>query len=251
MSSAVALLEAIEAGELALHYQGIYDLRPRRLVGFEALIRWRHPEHGLLWPGSFLPSDMGGGLGWALTNFVLEEAVRECAGWQRRGQRLGVSVNISPGPLSDELLPDRVGAVLDRYGLPPHLLTVEITEHRCAVDPAGIAEALRRLAACGVRLSLDDFGTGESTLSRLREVRFDEIKIDRSFITAVASDPTDRHIVEFVTLLGHQLGCSVVAEGIEDTDALAVLEDLGVDRGQGFLLHRPTEVSTDCFIVLP
>ena len=239
MSSAVALLEAIEAGELVVHYQAIYRLGTSRVTGFEALVRWDHPELGLLGPDTFLPTDMGGGLGWTLTNFVLEEAIRQCARWRAEGHDVGVSVNISPGPLADELLPETITGLLERHGVPPELLTVEITEHRCSIDPAGIAVALAQLARAGVRLSLDDFGTGESSLARLREHQFDELKIDRCFILHLADTPTDRHIVRFVTELAHSLGCTVIAEGIEAQAALHLLNEMGVDGGQGFLLHRP------------
>jgi EAL domain-containing protein (putative c-di-GMP-specific phosphodiesterase class I) len=249
MSSAVALLEAIEAGELVVHYQAIYRLGTSQVCGFEALVRWDHPTQGLLGPDSFLPSDMGGGLGWALTNFVLEEAIRQCAEWRAAGQDVGVSVNISPGPLADELLPTQVCDLLERYGVPPEALTVEITEHRCAIDPGGIAVALGQLARAGVRLSLDDFGTGESSLARLRELRFDELKIDRCFIIHLADKDTDQHIVRFITELAHQLGCTVVAEGIEAQAALQLLNEMGVECGQGYLLHRPAAPAAPAFSV--
>jgi EAL domain-containing protein (putative c-di-GMP-specific phosphodiesterase class I) len=116
---------------------------------------------------------------------------------------------------------------------------VEITEHRCAFDPGGIIRALTKLSQAGVRLSLDDFGTGDSTLARLRGMQFDELKIDRCFVYGVANDSTDRNIVRFVTELGHSLGSIVVAEGIETNQALRALCELGVDAGQGYFLHRP------------
>ena len=239
LTSAVDLLTAIEDDELVLHYQGIFDAHTTRLVGAEALVRWDHPDLGLLPPGAFLPTDMSGGLGWALTNFVLEEALRQCAQWWRRGQRIGISVNLSPGRLADDVLPDRIASLLRREQLPPSALTVEITEHRCNIDPVGIREALVALARLGVRLSLDDFGTGESSLGRLRHLHFDEIKIDRQFVAGIATQPADRHIVRFTTELAHELGSRVVAEGVETEEALAVLCEAGVDLAQGFLLHRP------------
>lgn len=239
LASAVDLLQAIDEAQVLLHYQGIFEVSSGALRGAEALIRWDHPDLGLLLPGRFLPADMGGGLGWALTNFVVEEAIRQCAEWRRGGLDIGVSVNISPGRLADEVLPHHLQDQLERHGLPPHALTVEITEHRCSIDPAGIRRALVRLARLGVRLSLDDFGTGESSLSRLRELHFDEIKIDRQFVRDLPTEPTDVNIVRFVSSLARALGSRVVAEGVESEAAFALLDGLGVDLAQGYALHRP------------
>ena len=240
LTTAVDLLTAIEEDQLLLHYQGVFDASSRELVGAEALVRWEHPVLGLLSPAAFLPTDMSGGLGWALTNFVLESALRCCGEWWRSGREIGISVNLSPGRLADDVLPERIEALLRREKLPPQALTVEITEHRCNIDPDGIREALIALARLGVRLSLDDFGTGESSLSRLRHLHFDEIKIDRQFVAGMTSQPTDRHIVRFATELAHELGSRVVAEGVETEAALAAVVDAGVDLAQGYLLHRPT-----------
>ena len=240
LSSAVDLLSAIEDDRLLLHYQGVYDATTLRLCGAEALVRWDHPELGLLPPARFLPTDMSGGLGWALTNFVVEEAIRQCAVWRARGHELQVSVNIAPGRLADLVLPEHIARMLERHRVPAQALVVEITEHRCHVDPEGIRVALVELARLGVGLSLDDFGTGESSLSRLRQLHFDEIKIDREFVRRVGSEPTDRHIVRFATQLAHALGSRVVAEGVETGEALEVVTGLGVDLVQGYLLHRPS-----------
>jgi EAL domain-containing protein (putative c-di-GMP-specific phosphodiesterase class I) len=242
LASAVEILIAIDEDQLVLHYQGIFDAESIDLLGVEALVRWRHPEAGLILPARFLPHDMSGGVGWALTNFVVEAAVRQCAQWLRRGREVEVSVNIAPGRLSDEFLPAQICELLERYEVPPRLLTVEITEDRCRIDPSGIKRALLALRQLGVRLSLDDFGIGDSSLERLRQLRFDEIKIDRTFVGSCATDPTDRHIVASMTSLAHDLGTRVVAEGVEDERSLEVLADLGVDRVQGFLLHRPGPV---------
>ena len=245
LASAVEILMAIDEDQLVLHYQGIFDAQSLRLRGAEALVRWRHPEVGLVLPARFLPEDMSGGLGWALTNFVVEAAVRQCAQGRRRGLEVEVSVNIAPGRLSDDVLPSQISELLDRYDVPPHLLTVEITEHRCRIDPEGIRRALLALRRLGVRLSLDDFGIGDSSLERLRQLHFDEIKIDRTFVSACATEATDRHIVAAMTSLAHRLGSSVVAEGVEDERSLEVLVGLGVDRVQGFLLHRPGPVCNE------
>lgn len=240
MASAVALLEAVEESQLMLVYQGIFPIDGATPTGFEALVRWEHPTEGVLAPAQFLPSDMSNGIGWALTNFVLEEAIRQCASWRADGHDVGVSVNIAPGRLADDLLPTQVALLLDRHGVPAPALTIEITEERCGSDPVGIAAALGSLAGIGVRLSLDDFGTGDSSLHRLRQFPFDEIKIDRCFVTEVTTRATDRNIIDAVVRLAHTLGITVVAEGIEDAASLELLGALGVDRGQGFHLHRPS-----------
>ena len=242
LHSAIDLLEAIEHQELALYYQALFSVPALEVVGFEALLRWEHPTRGTLAPGVFLPADMDGGLGWTLTNFVLEEAVRACSAWQEQGLRAGVSVNISPGRLADEVLPELLTTLLARYDVEPHWLTVEITEARCGLDPEGVRKALNALSRLGIQISLDDFGTGDSTLARLRCLHFDEVKIDRCFVAGAATDPTDRHIVAFATNLAHSLGMKVVAEGVENAAALATVQALGVDIAQGFHLHRPSPV---------
>lgn len=239
MHSPLALLDAVEQREIIVEYQAIFPITGADPIGFEALIRWDHPVAGRLAPADFLPCDMGNDIGSVLTNYVLEEATRQCSIWRRGGLDVGVSVNIAPGRMADQILPPHIATLLERHHLAPNLLTVEITESRCTTGPRGIARALAGLASIGVRLSLDDFGTGESSLSRLRHLQFDEIKIDRSFVTDVATCTTDRNIVTFITDLGHSLGMSVVAEGIEDQVCQEVLIHLGVDRAQGFHCHRP------------
>ena len=251
LQSAVALLEAIDARQLTVHYQALYALPARRVCGYEALVRWEDPTRGLLHPAEFLPADMDGGLGWALTNFVLDEAIRACAGWQRDGVAAGVSVNISPGRLADEVLPAHLLDLLERHGVEPQWLTVEITESRCSADPIGVKRALVALSRLGVRISLDDFGTGDSTLVRLKDLHVDEIKVDRCFVEGVASDPTDRYIVTFATALAHSLGMKVVAEGVETEGCLEALETLGVDIAQGYLLHRPAPISRRGRVEMP
>jgi len=242
LHSAIELLEAIEDDQLRLHYQAIFTVPARRIDSFEALLRWQHPVHGLLLPMSFLPADMDSGLGWVLTNFVLEEAVRACANWQRSGIRAGVSVNVSPGRLADEFLPEHLAELLDRFELDARWLTIEMTESRCDVDADDIRRACVALASLGVRLSIDDFGTGEATLTRLRHLQFDQVKIDRCFVAGAVDDATDRRIASFATDLAHSLGMTVVAEGVETSEMLDLVIDLGVDLVQGFHLHRPREL---------
>jgi EAL domain-containing protein (putative c-di-GMP-specific phosphodiesterase class I) len=240
LSSAVDLLQAIDDREIVVHYQAIFDVESLAVVGAEALVRWLHPQLGLLTPDAFLPTDLDGGLGWALTNFVLEEAIRQCAEWRTAGEDVSVAVNISPGRLVDEILPEWIASMLAREGLPPKALTIEVTEQRFRADPIAVRKALDRLATLGVEISLDDFGTGDSSLNRLRYLHFDELKIDREFIQSVATNPTDRHISRFTAMLGTSLGSRIVAEGVETIESLDFLRTIGVQRCQGFLLHRPS-----------
>jgi EAL domain-containing protein (putative c-di-GMP-specific phosphodiesterase class I) len=233
------LEDALRQQQLVVHYQGIFPLQPRGPEGSEALLRWDHPTRGLLVPADFLPEDMGSTVGSMLTNFVLEDAAARAAGWQRAGLRRGVSVNIAPNRLSDEVFPAYVAALLRRHRLDPRRLTIEVTEARFGSDLRSLARPLATLARMGVRLSLDDFGTGESSLVRLQHLHFDELKIDRAFVSNSDNNPTDRHIVRFAANLAHSLGMTVVAEGIETQACLELMTRIGLDAGQGFHLQAP------------
>lgn len=232
---------AIELHRLAVEYQAIFGIGSDVPIGFEALARLDHPTAGRLLPADFFPPGLDDELGWRLARRVLDDALRHCARWRARQADVNVSVNLSPGCVADLRLPDRLADELGRHGLPPAALTIEVTEHQLAAHPDDLSAGLARLAALGVRTSLDDFGTGESNLARLRGIRVDEVKIDRSFVTGMATGDQDRHIVEAVTRLGHLLGSVVVAEGVESQASLDALADVGVDRVQGFHLHRPGE----------
>jgi EAL domain-containing protein (putative c-di-GMP-specific phosphodiesterase class I) len=216
----------------------------------EALLRWRHEERGVLLPGAFLPPDPGSGLGTAITDFVFEEAIAQCSEWRIRGLDVGVSVNVWPGRLVDESVPETVLALLRRFDVPARLLTIEVTEQASTIDASAVRDTFTALSRIGVRLSLDDFGLGDSSLSRLQQLHFDELKIDRSFVTDALTEPTDRNIIEFATGLAHSLGIQVVAEGVESAGVVDLLTSLDVDFAQGFHLQRPTtpEVVTDLFL---
>ena len=240
LSSAVALLAALEEGELFLAYQPTFDLQVLQLRGVEALLRWRHPERGLLGPDQFLPGALTGGLGARITAFVVNEAIAQCGRWARQGHDIAMSVNVPPAGLLDGTVPDLIAELLQREQVEASALTVELTEQPTVGDLVAVRPACTTLARLGVQLSLDDFGMGDSSLSRLYELQFDEIKLDRSFVANAASDPTARHIVAYSTELAHSLGIRVVAEGIESGAVLAVLTEYGVDIGQGYGLGRPT-----------
>ena len=238
---AMDLLEGIERETIFLAYQPVYDLRAGRPCAVEALLRWRHESRGVLLPGSFLPPDPGGGIGAAITDFVLNEAIGQCSEWRMAGLDIGMSVNVWPVGLTDEVVPSTVTDLLRRYDVPPDRLTIEVTEQACSIDPSAVRDTFTALARIGVRLSLDDFGLGDSSLSRLQQLHFDELKIDRSFVTDALTEPTDRNIVEFATRLAHSLGIQVVAEGVESAEVLALLTDLDVDFAQGYHMQRPTD----------
>jgi diguanylate cyclase (GGDEF)-like protein len=215
------------------------DLLTGEVVGVEALLRWRHPERGLVSPDDFLEVAERTGLLRALTAAVLRESVAACAAWRAQGVELSVSVNLSARSLLDPDLFEDTLAVLALHRLPPRLLTFEITEHSVMSDMVGSGAVLDRLRQAGIRLSVDDFGTGYSSLSYLSQLPVDEVKIDKHFVMGLTSTPRDAAIVRSVIDLGANLGLSVVAEGVEDAETWERLFELGCERGQGFWLGRP------------
>jgi diguanylate cyclase (GGDEF)-like protein/PAS domain S-box-containing protein len=237
------LRQALDRGELVLHYQPKLRLESGTIPGVEALVRWQHPEHGLLPPGEFVPLAEQTGLIKPLTSFVLHAALQQVNAWQQAGYDLSIAVNISERSLLDPDFPDEVTCLLLDAGVPPHHLELEITEGTIMADPARAAAVLRHLDDLGVVLSLDDFGTGYSSLSRLRELPISEIKIDRSFAARIETDERDVAIMRSTIELGHNLGCSVVAEGLETAEALQRVTSLGCDTGQGFHIARPLDAA--------
>jgi EAL domain-containing protein (putative c-di-GMP-specific phosphodiesterase class I) len=174
-----------------------------------------------------------------ITRWVLDAAVRQCAAWRRSGTELPVAVNLAAANIVDTTLPESVAHILQRWEVPGRLLECEISEDTVMGDPRRATEVLERLRALGVRLSLDDFGTGHSSLSYLKSLPLDEVKIDQSFVTGMAVDPSDAAIVRSTIDLARHLGLDVVAEGVETEDVLEVLVSLDCDVAQGFLLSRP------------
>jgi diguanylate cyclase len=235
------LRQALDREELVLHYQPKLRLGTGRIVGLEALVRWMHPEQGLLPPGEFVPLAEQTGLIKPLTSFVLRSALHQLAAWRQAGHELSIAVNVSERSLLDPEFPTEVAELLEATGVPPARLELEITEGTIMADPERAAAVLRRLDELGVALSLDDFGTGYSSLSRLRELPISEIKIDRSFAARIETDERDVAIMRSTIELGHNLGCSVVAEGLETAAALDRVAALGCDTGQGFHIARPLD----------
>ncbi|MGY1722399.1 putative bifunctional diguanylate cyclase/phosphodiesterase [Blastococcus sp. SYSU DS0533] len=234
------LFQALERQELVLHYQPIVDLLPRRISGYEALVRWAHPTRGLVPPAQFITLAEDSGLIVPIGRWILREATRQAVAWQQPGGwRPRISVNVSVRQFQHPDLVDDVREALRTSGLAPDRLTLEITESLFAEDTAGTTHKLEELKALGIRLALDDFGTGYSSLSYLRRFPIDVLKIDKSFVRGIATSSEDRAVIGAIVGLGQILDLTLVAEGIETADELAALEALGVQYGQGYHLGRP------------
>ena len=230
---------ALENGELVLHYQPKLDMRDGSLVGVEALVRWKHPLRGFLPPSEFIPLAEQTGLIYPLTHWVLEAALRLHRAWRAQSLDIPVAVNLSRRTLHDPRLPEMVAQLLARYAVPPSALVLEITESSLMADPLHAGENLAQLRAHGVKMSIDDFGTGYSSLDSLKDLSVDELKIDRSFIQAMAIDASARAIVRAIIDLADALKLRAVAEGVEDRATWEVLVGLGCDVAQGYFLCRP------------
>lgn len=230
---------ALDNHELVVHYQPQVDIATGRPTGAEALVRWQHPTRGLLGPGEFLPVIESTGLITRLTDYVLDAALTEAAVWAANGNALPVSVNISARCLHDHTLLGRVIDALRRHRVPTDRLCLEITETAVMNDPDTAMEILAELAAAGISLSLDDYGTGYSAMSYLRRLPVSELKVDQSFVTGLTAGAPDAALVKSAIELGHHLNLTVVAEGVENGDALIQLRQLGADAAQGYHLARP------------
>jgi diguanylate cyclase (GGDEF)-like protein/PAS domain S-box-containing protein len=236
------LSRAIENEELFLLYQPLFSLEDRSLVGVEALVRWRHPQRGIVLPDDFIPFAEQHGLIGKIDSFVLNEACRQLAEWTSRdGWPSGftMAVNVSGAELSDPEFVGRVAEVLRGNGIPATLLCLELTETAFVGEWGDVQETLSALSKLGVRVALDDFGTGYSSLAHLQRLKVDILKIDRSFVAQIGRSPRDREIVGAVTAMSHALGITVVGEGIETSHQLDTLAGLDCDQGQGFLFARP------------
>ncbi|GMU42658.1 MAG: EAL domain-containing protein [Xanthomonadales bacterium] len=255
------LREALESGRLDLAYQPIHDLASGQLVGTEALLRWRHPRRGNVPPSIFVPIAESSGLIDALGDWVIERACADCRRWQSALPGMSVAVNLSGRQLQRNDLAERISACLERQQLPAGLLHLELTESSLLHDEQLAFAALGQLRQTGVRVWLDDFGTGFSGLSHLRRARVDGVKIDRSFITDILSDPEDLALASAIIAMAHSLGMQVIAEGVESEAQFALLRDRGCDLAQGFwmseaigpdeLVQRPRRVLSRSVAALP
>jgi diguanylate cyclase (GGDEF)-like protein len=233
------LRRALENGEFVLHYQPKVSLPDRQVTSVEALVRWQHPTRGLLGPGEFLPVLERSGLMHPLTRWVIREAVRQAASWHRAGMTLPVAVNISPRSLLDGDLPARVLATLLGAELPASFLELEITETAVMTDPARAAVVLAQLRARGIRVAIDDFGAGYTSLAHLRSLPISSLKLDRSLIGQLLERHEDDAVTRALIDLAHRLDLRVVAEGVETEAVLDRLAVMGCDEVQGYLISRP------------
>jgi len=230
---------AITSREFVLHFQPQAAFSDGSVSGAEALIRWQHPKRGLLMPEEFIPLTERTVLLRPLTLFVIEEALRHCCAWREAGHDLPVAVNLSPHSLLDMDLPEKVAGLLEQSHLPASSLRLEITESSMTGDSVRSLQVISRLHAVGVGLSIDDFGTGYSSLGYLKRLPVDEIKVDKSFVMNMETDPNDATIVKATIDLSHNLGLRVVAEGVETLGTWSQLRALECDVAQGFLVSRP------------
>jgi diguanylate cyclase (GGDEF)-like protein len=242
--SRLEMLSALEAGiknsELRLEFQPIVNLPDMSLRGFEALVRWQHPIRGFIAPAEFIPLAERSGLILPLTEWVLDEALRQTASWSAQGLRVPMSVNIGAKSLAPAArFPDMVDRLLQQHHVDPSLLVIEVTETDVMGDPTRSIAILRSLKALGLRIEMDDFGTGYSSLSQLRQLPLDGVKIDRSFIRSLLLDTSTSAIVRAAIELTHALGLEAVAEGVEDEMALSRVAAMGCDSAQGYHIARP------------
>jgi diguanylate cyclase (GGDEF)-like protein len=235
---------ALASDEIVVHFQPIVDVDDLSVRGAEGLVRWQHPERGLIPPGAFVQIVEQTGLIGPLTRYVLERSIAECAGWRRAGRQLSVAVNLSVRNLLDRDLPSEIERLLAAYSLPADALGLEITESMIMSDPERALATVGRLSELGVRLSVDDFGTGYSSLANLRRMPITDLKIDRSFVSPMLRDESDLIIVRSTINLGHDLGLKIIAEGVEDSATLHRLAALGCDLAQGYHVSRPMPADT-------
>ncbi len=234
------LRAAIANGELLLHYQPIVELPSTAVRSVEALVRWQHPDRGLLAPGEFIPVAEQSGLIVPLTQWVLTEALRQSRIWSDEGRSIRIAVNVGAKALAKSAaLPVMLGSLLRASGADPSLLALEVTESEVMADAEHAIACLRELKALGVRIEVDDFGTGYSSLAYLQKLPLDAVKIDRSFITPLFDDAGTSAIVRAAIELSHALGLETIAEGVEDQAVVEMLSAMGCDSAQGYVFARP------------
>ena len=241
------LRNALELGQLTVHYQpkvARHQERGWQIEGAEALVRWQHPEFGLVMPNEFIPLAEEVGLISTITDYVLRAAVEQMRVWHDSGINVGVAVNVENTIVSDLDFPDRLVALCNEYGVDSSKLTLEATERAAMEVSQRSLDVLTRLRLKGIQLSIDDFGTGYSSLSQLLRLPFSELKIDRSFVTQASSDADARTIVRAAINLAHNLDMSVCAEGVESQEVWDFLDTEGCDKVQGFLFSEPVSATT-------
>lgn len=239
-----SLKKAIEENELVLFYQPKLALDTMKISHVEALVRWQHPEKGLIPPDSFISIAEQTGQMAALTRWVTREAITQYAKWRNEGIDISIAINISAENILDKSYPDFVIALKQEYQLHDNAITLEVTEDAVVADPEKATNILCYLNSHGFKLSIDDYGTGYSSLAQLKQLPVQELKIDRSFVQNLSTDDSDKIIVKSTLDLAHNLGLSVVAEGIEDETSLLWLKSMGCELAQGFFISKPLPVDT-------
>jgi len=236
--------QALQDRTLVVYYQPIMALADRSIRGAEALVRWQHPQRGLLLPGEFISTVEQTDLVGPLSRYLLERSIASCAGWRRQGHQMSVAVNLSARNLLDRGLPDDIARMLDAEGVPASALSLEITERMIMADPERAIANILRMSSLGMRLSVDDFGTGYFSLANLRRLPINDLKIDSSFVVPMLHSESDLIIVRSTINLGYDLGLRITAEGVEDGETLERLSLLGCDLAQGFHIGAPMDDTT-------
>ena len=235
-----ALKDALANEEFVVHYQPQVRIDSRRVVGAEALLRWRHPQHGLIWPSAFIPLAEQTGQIVPLGEFVLRKACAQARRWERMGQKnFSIAVNVSPCQLREENFPETVKSALEATQLRPQSLELEVTETSLMQNAETEIKTLESLRQLGVRIAIDDFGTGYSSLGYLKRLPIDSVKLDASFVKDATTDPDDAALVMGIITLAHNLRLRVISEGIEREDQFGLLRLLRCDEGQGYLFGKP------------
>ncbi|MEE8379668.1 MAG: GGDEF domain-containing phosphodiesterase, partial [Gammaproteobacteria bacterium] len=233
------LRQAIKQNQLCLYYQPKIDIKTAKCIGVEALVRWNHPEKGQILPDIFIKDAEKSGTIKSLTQWVLTKAMEQSTLWNKEGFCIDMSVNISARDFQDPVLLKLIEDKISNSTLEPSCLTLELTESAVMTDTKKAFDSLSKLDKMGVKLAIDDFGTGYSSLDYLKRLPVDELKIDRSFVIDMATSKDDAAIVRSTIDLAHNLGLSVVAEGVEDQEALDLLKEMGCDTMQGYFTSRP------------
>jgi EAL domain-containing protein (putative c-di-GMP-specific phosphodiesterase class I) len=243
------LRNAVQGNQMFLDYQPKVSPNEKGMVGVEALLRWNHPERGMISPDIFIPLAEQADIIKNLTSVVLNKALERCALWKQDGLYIPVAVNLSIKNLHDLNFPNEVKMMLEKWGIDPGLLVLEITEGCIIVDQERVTRVVNELKGIGAKLSIDDFGTGYSSISYLKKFPARELKIDKSFVKDMLSNEENAIIVKSTIDMAHNIGCKVVAEGVEDEETLKALVKLGCDFIQGFYISRPLSPSqlTDWF----
>ncbi len=237
------LKEAIKQQQLVLYYQPQMSLSQQKIIGVEALVRWHHPEYGVIFPDQFIPLAEQSGVIEQLTERVINLAIAQLKLWNKRALGLKISINISAQNITSFTLPDQLTRLVNENEVDPSMLMLEITESALMTELTTSLNILTRLRLKGFQLSIDDFGTGYSSLSQLHRVPFTELKIDRTFVSGMLTSVESKAIVDTCILLGHNLKMSVIAEGVEDQETLDLLQKMGCDNAQGYVIAKPLPIS--------